>query len=74
MFLMHSRLFIAALWSPAGKGLTSWLLFVMFNCVKLSLSHVHGLQSRPPSPKRAERKVRRRPFREAGSGQNNGTR
>ena len=23
----------AALWSPAGKGLTSWLLFVMFNCV-----------------------------------------
>ena len=34
----------------------------------------HGLQSRPPSPKRAERKVRRRPFREAGSGQNNGTR
>ena len=36
--------------------------------------HIHGLQSRPPSPKRAERKVRRRPFREAGSGQNNGTR
>ena len=35
---------------------------------------IHGLQSRPPSPKRAERKVRRRPFREAGSGQNNGTR
>ena len=28
----------------------------------------HGLQSLPPSPKRAERKVRRRPFREAGSG------
>ena len=25
-------LFIAALKSPAGKGLTSWLLFVMFNC------------------------------------------
>ena len=24
------RLFIAALWSPAGKGLTSWLLLVMF--------------------------------------------
>ena len=32
MFVMLSRLFIAALWSPAGKGLTSWLLFVMFNC------------------------------------------
>ena len=30
---MLSFLFIAALWSPAGKGLTSWLLFVMFNCV-----------------------------------------
>ena len=30
MFVMLSRLFIAALWSP-GKGLTSWLLFVMFN-------------------------------------------
>ena len=33
VFVMLSRLFIAALWSPAGKGLTSWLLFVMFNCV-----------------------------------------
>ena len=33
VFAMLSRLFIAALWSPAGKGLTSWLLFVMFNCV-----------------------------------------
>ena len=30
--VMLSRLFIAALWSPAGKGLTSWLLFVMSNC------------------------------------------
>ena len=25
-------LFICALRSPAGKGLTSWLLFVMSNC------------------------------------------
>ena len=39
VFVMLSRLFIAALWSPAGKELTSWLLFVMFNCVLL-LSHV----------------------------------
>ena len=31
--LCFSRLFIGALWSPSGKGLTSWLLFVMFNCV-----------------------------------------
>ena len=38
VFVMLSRLFIAALWS--GKGLTYWLLFVMFNCVFLSLSHV----------------------------------
>ena len=33
VFSMLPRLFIAALWSPAGKGLTSWLLFVMCNCV-----------------------------------------
>ena len=30
---------IAALWSAAGKGLTSWLLLVMF-LVFLLLSHV----------------------------------
>ena len=29
---MLSRLFIAALCSSVGKGLTSWLLLVMFNC------------------------------------------
>ena len=39
VFLMLSRLFIAALWSPAGKGLTSWLLLVMF-IILLLLSHV----------------------------------
>ena len=39
VYVMHLRLFIVALWSPAGKGLTSWLLFVMFNSV-LSLSQV----------------------------------
>ena len=33
VFFMLSHLFIAALWSTAGKGLTSWLLFGMFNCV-----------------------------------------
>ena len=26
------RLYICALWSPAGKGLTSWLSFVVSNC------------------------------------------
>ena len=30
---MLSRLLIGALWSPAGKGLTSWLSFVVLNCV-----------------------------------------
>ena len=33
VFVMLSRLFIAALWSAAGKGLTSWLLFVILICV-----------------------------------------
>ena len=33
VFVMLSRLFIATLWSPAGKGLTSWLSFVMFGYV-----------------------------------------
>ena len=30
VFVMLSRLLIAALWSPEGKVITSWLLFVMF--------------------------------------------
>ena len=33
-----ARLFICALWSPAGKGLTSWLSFVV-SSVSFSLSH-----------------------------------
>ena len=38
VFVMLSRLFIAALCSPEGKGLTSWLLFVKsFVIVLLSL-------------------------------------
>ena len=39
VFVMLSRLFIAALWSPEGKGLISWLLFVMFIIILL-LSHL----------------------------------
>ena len=39
VFLMLLRLFIAALRSSAGKGLTSLLLFAMF-IVFLLLSHV----------------------------------
>ena len=34
LFLLcfHARLFVGALWSPAGKGLISWLSFVMSCC------------------------------------------
>ena len=28
----HARLLVDALWSPAGKELTSWCSFVMSNC------------------------------------------
>ena len=39
LLYLNVRLFIDALWSPAGKGLTSWLWFVICLIVKLSLSH-----------------------------------
>ena len=32
LLCLCGRLFICALWSPAGKGLTSWLSFVVYNC------------------------------------------
>ena len=40
LFLLYfrARLFIDALWSPAGKGLTSWFSFVM---IIVTLSHSH---------------------------------
>ena len=41
VFLMLLGLFIAALWSPGGKGLTSWLLLVIL--VFLLLSHPCGI-------------------------------
>ena len=34
------RLFICALWSSAGKGLSSWLLFVVSNCEFVAFSLV----------------------------------
>ena len=37
---MRLHLFSAALWSPAGKGLTSWLSFVMFNFVFVTFPFV----------------------------------
>ena len=39
VFVMLSSLFNAALWSAARKGLTSWLMLVMF-IVILLLTHV----------------------------------
>ena len=32
LLCLCARLFICALWSHAGKGLTSWLTFVVSNC------------------------------------------
>ena len=37
VLVMLSRLLIAALWSPARKGLTSWLSFVVLDCVVVTL-------------------------------------
>ena len=31
LLCFHARLFVGALWLPSGKGLTSWLSFVMSN-------------------------------------------
>ena len=38
LLCLCARLFIRALWSPAGTGLTSWLSFVV-STVSLSFSH-----------------------------------
>ena len=38
LLCLCARLFICALWSPAGKGLTSWRSFVV-SAVSLSLSY-----------------------------------
>ena len=37
-----ARLFICAFWSPAGKGLTSWLSFVVSNCEFVTFPLVSG--------------------------------
>ena len=37
LLCFHARLFVDALWLPAGKGLTSWLSFVMSNCDVVTL-------------------------------------
>ena len=33
LLCLCARLFICALWSPVGKGLTSWLSFVVSNVI-----------------------------------------
>ena len=38
LLCLCASLFIYALWSPAGKGLTSWLSFVESNCEFVSIS------------------------------------
>ena len=40
VFVILSCLFLTSLWSPAGKGLTSWLSCVLCFPVFLSLSHM----------------------------------
>ena len=37
MLCFPARLFIYVLWSPSGKGLTSWLSFVMSNFESVEL-------------------------------------
>ena len=41
VFVMLSRLLIAALWSPAWKGLTSWLSFVVL--IRMVVSFQFGI-------------------------------
>ena len=32
LLCLFARLFTCVLWSPAGKGVTSWLSYVVSNC------------------------------------------
>ena len=36
--------YICALWSPTGKGLTSWLSFVVSNCEFVTFPLVSGVR------------------------------
>ena len=40
LICFHARLFVYALWSPAGKGLTFCLSFVMSKCDVVTFSLV----------------------------------
>ena len=43
LLCFHACLFVDALWSPAGKELTSWLSFVMSNCDVVTFLLVSGV-------------------------------
>ena len=42
LLCLCASLFICALWSPAGKGLTSWLSFVVSYCEFVTFPLVPG--------------------------------
>ena len=44
LVLLCFHLFVDALWSPAGKGLTSWLSFVMSNCEVVTFPLVYWVR------------------------------
>ena len=41
LLCLCARLFMCALWSPAGKGLTSWLSFVVSDCEFVTIVIIH---------------------------------
>ena len=45
LLCLCTRLFICALWSTAGKGLTSWLSFVVSNCEFVTFPLVSWVRS-----------------------------
>ena len=45
LLCFHVCLFVDALWSPAGKGPTSWLSFVMSNCDVVTFPFVSCVRS-----------------------------
>ena len=48
LLCFHARLCFDALWSPAGIGLTSWLLFVMSNCDVVTFQLISWVSSLGP--------------------------
>ena len=44
LLCIYARLFICALWSPAGKGLPSWLWFVVSYCEFVTFPMVYWVR------------------------------